>query len=100
MPKPNPPLNALRRTVNRAIANGSPVFEEMPAPSRTQYIELRETIGADMAPRFYANGKRISREEFYSIKDRAARLECFHTKARQLPGGKFRRTNYTTAVLA
>ena len=66
----------------------------------TQYFDLVEHYGADMPARYYVNGRRVSRREFQSIKDRAhtqGRIDCFSTKGRQLPGGKIRRTNYCVA---
>lgn len=61
--------------------------------------QLSETIGADMQTRFYVDGRRVSRAAYQSLKDRAQRLDCFATKARQLPGGRFRRTNYVSAYI-
>lgn len=61
--------------------------------------QLSETAGADMAARFYVDGRRVSRAAYQAIKDSAQRLDCFATKARQLPGGRFRRTNYVSAYL-
>ena len=60
---------------------------------------LSETSGAGMAPHYVANGKRVTKERFESIKQRAfacGRLDCFSTKARQV-GTTFRRTNYSHA---
>jgi hypothetical protein len=62
-------------------------------------IELVEHIGADMPSRHYADGRRISAADARDLKDRAERLECLSTKGRQLPGGRIRRTNYTTVRL-
>lgn len=64
------------------------------------YYNLTQTQGADMETRFHVNGKRVSRATFDAIRNQAARLGCFSTRARQLPGGKTRRTNYSVAVLA
>lgn len=64
------------------------------------HYHLSETNGGDKPARYFANGKRVSRDEFERIKARALRdghLDCFHTKAKQLPGGKFRRVNLSTA---
>lgn len=60
---------------------------------------IAETIGADMESRFYVDGRRVSRAHVEYLKIRADRLECFHTKGRQLSGGRIRRTNYSTAVI-
>lgn len=59
--------------------------------------QLSETIGADMDSRFYVDGRRVSRSAYNALKDRAHRLDCFATKARQIAGGRFRRTNYVCA---
>lgn len=64
------------------------------------HYQLTQVIGAGRAARYSANGKRISRAEYERIRDRALRegkLDCFHTKARQVGAGEFRRTNYVVA---
>lgn len=53
-----------------------------------------------METRFCVNGKRVSRATFDAIRDQATRLDCFSTRAWEMPGGKTRRTNYSVAVLA
>ncbi len=60
---------------------------------------LIEVTGANMESRFYANGIRISRAKLNQIKDNCKRLECFSTRAKQLPGGLIRRWNYSTATM-
>lgn len=65
-----------------------------------EHYQLSETIGAGMESRFYINGKRVSRADYQAIKERAysiGRLECFHTRAWTIRGGKTRRTNYSIA---
>lgn len=65
-----------------------------------QYYTMSQTIGADMESRFYINGRRVSREYFDCVQTRArmtGTIDCFSTRARQLPGGKIRRTNYCVA---
>ncbi len=62
--------------------------------------QLCQVAGADMPTRYSANGKRISRDKYERITAAAFRdgkLECFHTKAKQLPGGRIRRWNYISA---
>lgn len=52
-----------------------------------QYYNMSQTIGAGMEPRFYINGRRVSRDKF----------DYVQMRARQLPGGKIRRINYCLA---
>lgn len=64
------------------------------------HYSLSQTLGADMETRFYADGRRISREEYDTIVARAirdGRLDCLHTKGKQFDGGRIRRTNYSQA---
>ena len=64
------------------------------------HFNLTQCLGGSQETRYSANGRRISREEYERITARALReghLDTFHTKARQLPGGEFRRTNYVSA---
>ena len=52
-----------------------------------------------MEPRFYANGKRISRDEFETLELRGSmhgRVSCMWTRGVQYPGGMIRRTNGKT----
>lgn len=66
----------------------------------SQYYNMSQTIGADMESRFYINGRRVSRDKFDYVQMRArmtGTIDCFSTRARQLPDGKIRRTNYCTA---
>lgn len=68
----------------------------------TKTFALVEHNGGDMPPRFYVNGVRVTGKRFADIRDRAhseGQLSCFFTKARQLGGGRFRRVNYSVAVL-
>lgn len=60
--------------------------------------QISETIGADMQPRYYVNGKRESADYVRWMKTQCDRLDCFQTKGRQMPGGKIRRTNYCVAT--
>lgn len=56
--------------------------------------------GGGKSARFYIDGVRVSREKFEHVETMArmnGHLECFHTKAIPLPGGKTRRWNYSTA---
>jgi len=57
-------------------------------------MQFIEHIGADIPARFYIDGKRVSRRDYDAAKDSCARLDCFATKGKQLPGGLIRRTNY------
>lgn len=62
-------------------------------------FNLTQTLGADKSTRYSANGKRVSKARYDEIVERALRdgkLDCFHTKARQI-GTTFRRTNYSSA---
>lgn len=62
--------------------------------------QLIQTLSPDAPARYSANGKRISRDEYERITSRAIRegkLECFQTIAKQLPGGKIKRKNFSTA---
>lgn len=62
--------------------------------------QLIQTTSPDAPARYSANGKRVSREEYERIADRAFRegkLECFQTIAKQLPGGRIKRKNFSIA---
>lgn len=66
------------------------------------HFNLIAVTGGGLQSRYFANGKRISAGEYDRITNRAfcdplGKLDCFRTKAKPLPGGKFRRTNYSTA---
>lgn len=56
--------------------------------------QLTEHIGADMPPRYYVDGRRVSRTHFDDMRN-APRLDCFSTRCKIMPGGRFRRTNYS-----
>lgn len=60
------------------------------------HFELISHKGGDMQSRFYANGQRISRDKFESLEIQGGiiggRVSCIWSKAKELPGGKFRRT--------
>lgn len=58
--------------------------------------ELVKHQGADMPARFYVDGVRVRREQYEYLESIATHSDTFHTKARGLPGGKIRRTNYKT----
>lgn len=62
---------------------------------------LTEHNGADIPPRYYINGIRVSRERFDDVRARAyqsGRLDSFATKCKSMPNGRFRRTNYSVAT--
>lgn len=62
---------------------------------------LAEHIGGGMEARFYVDGVRVSRADMETIKTRAyagGRVDCFHTAAREVEGGKTRRVNHSTAT--
>lgn len=61
-------------------------------------FQLVEHVGA-YETRYIVDGRRVSRERFNALRDRATRLECLQTKAKQV-GTTFRRTNYSIAVFA
>lgn len=64
--------------------------------------ELREITGAGMAPMFYIDGARVTREAYQSLKDRAyaaGGLCNISTKGRDMGQGRIRRTNFSTAIL-
>lgn len=64
-------------------------------------FSLLEVRYPDKPARFFANGKRISRDEWERIHIRAnidGRLDCFSTRAIPQPGGTFKRFNYSHAV--
>lgn len=63
-----------------------------------KHINLTEVTGADQDARFYADGKRISRDTLDWIKAGAVRLECFATRGVQRER-RIRRWNYSVAVL-
>ena len=61
---------------------------------------LSETRTTGKAARFYADGKRISREKFEMIKQMAfmyGTLDTFLTRAWPVENGGTKRTNYMTA---
>jgi len=62
--------------------------------------KLLQVLREDSPPRFYANGRRISRDRYESISTQASmfgHLDCFASKCKPLPGGKFIRRNYVSA---
>jgi hypothetical protein len=62
-------------------------------------MELRQTMNPDRPARYYADGKRITKAEYDRLFNKAnlhGHADCFATKCRQLPGGKFQRTNYVS----
>lgn len=64
--------------------------------------EMLTIIGGGKATLFYIDRKRVSRAHFHHIETLArmnGRMDCFHTKAIELPGGKTRRWNYYYASL-
>lgn len=67
------------------------------------HFSLVDHKGGGMAARFYANGVRVSRSYFEAIKAAgfgpSGRMDCFATSGRALPGGRTRRTNYTSATV-
>lgn len=62
-------------------------------------IELLEVRQPNKPARFYADGKRVSHRQFDYLELVAIRLDTFHSKAKELPGGEFKRYNYKTATL-
>lgn len=60
---------------------------------------MSETKGGGMEARFYIDGKRVSRATFQTVEREASRLDCFHTRAWPVAGGKTRRTNYKSAYM-
>ena len=64
--------------------------------------EMHTVMGGGKASLFYIDGKRVSRDHFHHMETLArmqGRMDCVHTKARELPGGRTRRWNYYRAVL-
>ena len=60
---------------------------------------LTDHKGAGMTARFYINGRRVSRERYELIEQMGytnGRVDCFHTSAKPVDGGKTRRSNYKT----
>lgn len=47
-------------------------------------VSLVSHTGGGMESRFYADGRRITREQFEDMKDRAESLDCFWTKAKPM----------------
>lgn len=60
-------------------------------------ITLSRTKGAG-SPRFFADGVRISRDEYVRMKETACRLDSFHSTAKRV-GSIIRHTDYVTAYL-
>jgi len=64
--------------------------------------DLLQVRYPDKPTRFFIDGKRVSRERFEHMETQArmfGRLECFNTRAIPLPGGTFKRFNYSTAIV-
>lgn len=64
--------------------------------------QLTEHTGGDVPSRYYVDGRRVSYAAFETLRDKAHRwgkLDCFQSRGRQLPGGRIRRTNWSSATL-
>ena len=61
-------------------------------------MNLSEVLSPSAPARFHIDGKRVSRAHWEAVKERAyadGTLCCFSTRAKQMPGGTFKRWNYS-----
>jgi hypothetical protein len=65
-------------------------------------VELSQVTTEGKPARYHVNGRRVSQAAYARIIGRALRIDCFSTRAKELPGdrGRFKRWNYSTATLA
>ena len=66
------------------------------------HYNLTQVLVDDKPARYYANSRRVSRDQYDHIirmarMDASGHIDCFATKAKQLPGGHFKRWNYCCA---
>ena len=65
-----------------------------------QGFQLVQVLRSDGRPaRFYVNSRRVSKAQYEHqlLRGRMhGQIECLTTKAKQLPGGHFKRWNYTS----
>jgi hypothetical protein len=62
-------------------------------------MQLVQVLNPDSPARYSRDGRRISKAEYDRLIERAiadGRYSCASTQAKQLPGGKFKRWNYTS----
>jgi len=61
-------------------------------------MDITQILTTGAPARFYCNGVRIGRAAYEALMDRAysdGTLCCLSTKAKQMPGGTFKRWNYS-----
>jgi len=61
-------------------------------------MNMTQTLSPDGPARFYRDGRRIGRAAYEALMGRAysdGTLCCLSTKAKQMPGGTFKRWNYS-----